>query len=42
MQIHSFIQHLIKKNVEVNVSYAKGKYMEIDTFNDFQIAKKIF
>lgn len=42
MQIHSFIQHLIKKNIAVNVSYAKGKYMEIDTFNDFQIAKKIF
>ena len=42
MQIHSFIQHLIQKKISVNTSCAKGKYMEIDTFNDLQIAKKIF
>jgi choline kinase len=42
LQIHHFIQYLIKKKITVNTCCVQGKYMEIDTFNDLQIARKIF
>ncbi len=42
LQIHNFIQHLIKKNFNIIPTYVNGKYMEIDTYNDFNIARKIF
>ena len=42
LQIHDFINFLIKKKIVINASYVKGKYMEIDTYNDYLIAKKIF
>jgi phosphoenolpyruvate phosphomutase len=42
LQIHHFIQYLIKKKISVNACCVTGKYMEIDTFNDLKIAKKIF
>ncbi len=41
-QIHNFFQHLINKNINIKPTYVVGKYMEIDTYNDFKIAKKIF
>ena len=42
LQIHNFFQYLIKKNFDIKPTYVNGKYMEIDTFNDFKIAKKMF
>ena len=42
MQIHNFIQHLINKKIKVSYCKVSGKYMEIDTFNDYMIAKDIF
>lgn len=42
LQIHNFFQYLIKKKFNIKPTYVNGKYMEIDTFNDFNIAKKIF
>ena len=41
-QIHHFFQYLINKNIIIKPTYVFGKYMEIDTLNDFNIAKKIF
>ena len=42
MQIHDFLDFIIRKGVKVNTSDISGKYMEIDTFNDFKLAKKMF
>ena len=42
LQIHNFFQYLIKKNFDIKPTYVIGKYMEIDTYNDFTIARKIF
>ncbi len=42
MQIHHFINYLIKKKIKVNSCNVSGKYMEIDTYNDYKIAKKLF
>lgn len=42
LQIHNFFQYLIKKNFNIKPTYVDGKYMEIDTYNDFTIARKIF
>ena len=41
-QIHDFFNYLVKKKITIYSSNVKGKYMEIDTFNDYQIAKKMF
>ena len=42
MQLHNFIQYLIHNKIKVSPCYVNGKFMEIDTFNDLQIAKKQF
>ena len=42
MQIHHFIKFLVKKKVKVNTCSVQGKFMEIDTYNDYIIAKKMF
>ena len=42
LQIHNFFQYLIKKNFNIKPTYVDGKYMEIDTYNDFTIARKMF
>ena len=42
LQIHHFFRYLIKKNINIKPTYVNGKYMEIDTFNDFKIAKEMF
>ena len=41
MQIHDFLNFIIKKGIKVNSANISGKYMEIDTFNDLKLAKKI-
>ena len=42
LQIHDFFRYLIKKNIDIKPTYINGKYMEIDTYNDFIIAKEMF
>ena len=42
MQVHNFLNFLIKKNFKINACSVNGKYMEIDTYNDFKLAKKMF
>lgn len=42
LQIHDFFRYLIKKNINIKPTYVNGKYMEIDTYNDFKIAKEMF
>ena len=42
LQLHNFFQYLIKKNFNIKPTFVNGKYMEIDTYNDFTIARKIF
>ena len=42
LQIHNFLRHLIKKKIDIKPTYVDAKYMEIDTYNDFKIAKKMF
>lgn len=42
LQIHHFFQYLINKKIIIKPTYVLGKFMEIDTYNDFNIAKKIF
>ena len=42
MQIHHFIKFLIKRKIKVNTCSVRGKFMEIDTFNDYLVAKKMF
>ena len=41
-QIHDFLNFLIKRGVVISSTSIKGKYMEIDTFNDYKLAKKMF
>ena len=40
LQMHDFFRYLIKKNVSIKPTYVDGKYMEIDTYNDFTNSKK--
>jgi choline kinase len=42
LQLHNFFNYLIKKKMVLSPIYVDGKFMEIDTFNDFKIAKTIF
>ena len=42
LQIHNFFRHLIKKKIDIKPTYVDAKYMEIDTYNDFKIAKEMF
>ena len=42
LQLHDFFRYLIKKKFDIKPTYVNGKYMEIDTYNDFKIAKKMF
>ncbi len=42
LQIHNFFRHLIKKKIDIKPTYVNAKYMEIDTYNDFEIARKMF
>ena len=42
LQIHNFFNYLIKKNISIKPVYVNGKYMEIDTYNDYKLAKKMF
>ena len=42
LQLHHFFKYLIKKKINIKPTYVSGKYMEIDTFNDYKIAKKMF
>tara|TARA_Y100001935_G_C17241236_1_gene475810 strand:- start:366 stop:1088 length:723 start_codon:yes stop_codon:yes gene_type:complete len=42
LQIHNFFRHLIKKKINIIPTYVNAKYMEIDTYNDFEIARKMF
>ena len=39
---HHFFQYLINKKIIIKPTYVLGKFMEIDTYNDFNIAKNIF
>ncbi len=39
-QIHDFIKFLINEGIHISSLSVKGKYMEIDTFNDYKLAKK--
>lgn len=41
-QIHDFLKFLINKGVYISSLSVQGKYMEIDTFNDYKLAKQIF
>lgn len=42
LQIHNFFSHFIDDNGIIKALNIKGNFMEIDTFNDYKIAKKIF
>ena len=42
MQIHDFIKEIIKAKNHVQSCDLRGKFMEIDTLNDYKIAKKLF
>jgi choline kinase len=42
LQLHHFFKYLIKKNINITPTYVNGKYMEIDTFNDYKIANQMF
>lgn len=42
LQLHNFIQHLIKKKYQISFVEISGKLMEIDTYNDLKIAKGLF
>ena len=33
---------MIKKKIDINYCSVKGKYIEIDTFNDFNLAQQMF
>ena len=41
-QIHDFLSYLIHKKQKIKALNIKGNFMEIDTYNDYKIAKKIF
>ena len=40
--MHHFFQYLIKRKINIIPTYVSGKYMEIDTFNDYKIAMDMF
>jgi len=42
MQIHNFLKTLINSNQKIFSCNLKGKFMEIDTLNDYRIAKRMF
>ena len=42
MQIHDFLNFLVQQGVKINSTNIDGKFMEIDTYNDFKLAKKMF
>jgi phosphoenolpyruvate phosphomutase len=42
MQIHDFIREIIKTKKYVQSCNLRGKFMEIDTLNDYKIATKLF
>ena len=42
LQVHHFFQYLIKRKINIIPTYVSGKYMEIDTFNDYKIAMDMF
>lgn len=42
LQLHNFFNYLIKRKIVLKPTYVAGKFMEIDTYNDFKIAKAIF
>ncbi len=42
LQMHDFFNFLIKCNINIMPCYIKGRYMEIDTYNDYEIARNIF
>ena len=41
-QIHDFFSFLLKKKQIIKALNIRGNFMEIDTYNDYKIAKKIF
>ena len=41
-QLHDFFKFLINKGINISSLPVRGKYMEIDTFNDYKLAKKMF
>ena len=42
LQLHNFIQHLIEKKYQISFVEISGKLMEIDTYNDYKIARELF
>jgi len=42
MQIHDFLKYILKNSNKIKACFTRGKFMEIDTTNDYRIAKKIF
>ena len=42
MQIHDFLKYILKNGNKIKACFTRGKFMEIDTMNDYRIAKKIF
>ena len=42
MQVHDFIREIIKAKNHVQSCDLRGKFMEIDTLNDYKITKKLF
>ncbi len=42
LQLHNFIQYLIVKKYQISFIDISGNLMEIDTYNDFKIAKRLF
>ncbi len=42
LQLHNFFNYLIKRKIDLKPTYVNGKFMEIDTYNDYKIAKVIF
>jgi len=41
-QIHDFFKFLINKGIHISSLTVQGKYMEIDTYNDYKLAKRMF
>jgi L-glutamine-phosphate cytidylyltransferase len=42
LQIHNFFNYILKYNIKLTPCFTKGRYMEIDTYNDYKIAREIF
>lgn len=42
LQIHDFLNYLLKNKIQLTPCFTEGRYMEIDTYNDYKIAKEIF